>query len=81
MVSPTADFVFQVVCPTVRSTSSINGTDNYGDRPLVLGYCLNDNNEADLEVYDCPYGLRQVFSQCKNNCPGGMPPILPRRLQ
>ena len=71
MVSPTADFVFQVVCPTVCSTSRINGTNNYGDRALALGYCLNDNKEVDLEIYDCHSGPRQVFSQCKNNCPGG----------
>ena len=44
MVSPTSDFVFQVVYPVRNSTDKLRETNNYdanGDDDIHQGFCLN----------------------------------------
>ena len=84
MVSPLSDFVFQVVCPTRNSTQKVAGVNSYGNKDYLQGYCLNEDGEVDPDREDCQLAascavrlegcLRPripVFSQCKNDCPGG----------
>ena len=79
IVSPTSDFVFQVVCPVRNSTSKMKGINNYGDGELLPGFCLKDQ-EVILEASDNCERI-QVFPQCKNNCPGGQSePLFPPKM-
>ena len=70
MVSPTSDFVFQVVCPILNSTSKIDGVNNYGDSEIVEGFC-SKNGEVIIDNLPENCNKNKIFRQCKNNCPGG----------
>ena len=78
MVSPTSDFVFQVVCPVRNSTVKLGGINDYGDDDIIQGFCLDEetgdvvtnSSGADCDRY-------KIFRQCKNNCPGGLKLALP----
>ena len=72
-------FVFPVFrCPTRESTVKINGISSYPTIGLTEGLCpsVQDPEVLDPERGDCDdFARRATFSQCKNNCPGGIQTI------
>ena len=70
------DFVYPVFrCPTQNITTKINGINSYPEIGLTEGLCpldpMDPNSPLDPNASCGPLERRPVFSQCKNNCPGG----------
>ena len=72
-----AGFVYPIFrCPTRNITSKIKGINSYPVIAFTEGLCPTDGTDvtSDLDPNkDCePFERRAPFSQCKNNCPGGI---------